>query len=263
MTAKQSLNTDSIGSVNMEDKENVDQGLTDGSFDSEYDENGVSPEERERSREELVKQLAAEMNRIDEEQAVKEEEKKRTARLDAYDWIQSIVSTLLIVIIAFIFIGRQIGVDGTSMRDTLHHEDSVFVTSLFYTPKYGDILIIKVAAYGDTPLVKRVIATEGQTININFDTSEVSVDGVVLSEPYIREPTKVRHNFEGEVTVPEGCVFVMGDNRNASIDSRHELVGFVDVRNIIGKVHVILLPGADQYEARDWSRIGSVYRNFK
>lgn len=217
------------------------------------------------ARAELVKKLAEELERIDAIEAEKEqaEEKKTESRLELYDWIQSIVSTLVIVILAFIFIGRQIGVDGTSMTNTLQHKDSVFVTSLLFTPKYGDIIIIKVEAFEEKPLVKRVIATEGQTININFDTSEVLVDGVVLDEPYIREPTRVSYNFDGEVTVPEGCVFVMGDNRNGSIDSRHDDVGFVDTRNIIGKVHFVLLPGKPEYSTRDWSRIGSVYRNFK
>ncbi|NLB29175.1 MAG: signal peptidase I [Clostridiales bacterium] len=207
--------------------------------------------------------LAAEMNRADE--LDEEEEKKRSSRLDVYDWIQSIVSTLIIVILAFIFIGRQIGVDGTSMRDTLHDADSVFVTGLFYTPHYGDIIIIKVDAYNDKPLVKRVIANEGQTIDINFDTSEVIVDGKVLYEPYIKEPTRVSLDFSGEVTVPEGCVFVMGDNRNASRDSRDMEIGFIDVRNVIGKVHFILFPGGTKADSavtapRDWSRIGSVYK---
>ena len=229
----------------------------------------ASADERERSREELADKLAAEMSRAAAEpedtetpETEPEDDKKSAARLDIYEWIQSVVSTLVIVILAFIFIGRQTGVNGTSMRDTLHNKDSLFVSDLFFTPKYGDIVIIKAAAFEDL-LVKRVIATEGQTIDINFDTSEVIVDGVVLNEPYINEPTKVRHDFNGEVTVPEGCVFVMGDNRNASGDSRSNTVGFVDVRNIIGKAHFMIMPGRDKKtnEPRDWSRFGSVYKN--
>ena len=229
----------------------------------------VSAAERERSREELAGKLAVEMDRVEAAidiaeilETEKEDEKKRASRLEMYDWIQSIVSTLVIVILAFIFIGRQTGVDGISMRNTLHNNDSVFVTGLFYKPHYGDIVIIRVESYGESLLVKRVIATEGQTVDINFETNEVFVDGVVLNEPYIREPTRERHDFSGEVTVPEGCIFVMGDNRNSSRDSRDGLVGFVDVRDVIGKVRFVIFPGKDKNsdEPRDWSHIGSVYK---
>jgi len=248
-------------------------GITDSSdvkTNSGADKHKVSSYERERSRAELEDILAAEMERtsaateIEYEMATDaEEEKKRVARLDSYDWIQSIVSTLVVVILAFIFIGRQTGVSGISMRNTLYDDDSVFVTSMFYTPKNGDIVIIKSDAFTDQLLVKRVIATQGQTLDINFDTNEVFVDGVVLNEPYIREPTRESRDFRGPVTVPEGCVFVMGDNRNQSRDSRESTVGFVDVREIIGKVHFIILPGMDKDNGipRDWSRLGSVYKN--
>ena len=198
----------------------------------------------------------------DEEPKVKtEEEKKQETRLDAYDWVQSIVSTLVVVILAFVFIGRQTGVSGYSMQNTLHNKDYVIITTLFYTPHYGDIVIINSDAFEDL-LVKRVIATEGQTIDINPETHEVIVDGFVLNEPYIREPTRAMLNFNGLVTVPEGCVFVMGDNRNQSRDSRDSAVGFVDVREIIGKVRFIILPGIDRENniPRDWSTLGSPYK---
>ena len=209
-----------------------------------------------------IEPLAIEQDGGEENEAEAEEEKARAARTDAYDWIQSIVSTLVIVILAFIFIGRQTGVTGVSMRNTLHNDDSVIVTGLFYKPKYGDIVIIKSDAFTDQLLVKRVIATEGQTIDINFETNEVLVDGIVLNEPYIREPTRERLDFNGAVTVPDGCVFVMGDNRNQSRDSRDSDVGFIDEREIIGKVHFIILPGMDKDNGipRDWSRLGSPYK---
>ena len=188
-----------------------------------------------------------------------EKDDKGKARMELYDWLQCIVSAVLCGILIFVFAGRVIGVDGTSMFDTLHHEDKVFMTDIFYTPKNGDIVIFHSDAYGDTPLVKRVIAVAGQTIDINFDTSEVSVDGVILQEDYIYEPTTSRQDFSGPVTVPDGYIFVMGDNRNASRDSRSDAVGLIDTRNILGKVHLITIPGKDDFGLRKWSRIGSVY----
>jgi signal peptidase I len=145
------------------------------------------------------------------------------------------------------------------MVPTLRNLDRVAITNLFFTPKNGDIIIIKTDTFGDIPIVKRVIAVGGQQVDIHFDTHEVIVDGVVQYEPYISEPTERALNFEGPVDVPEGYLFVMGDNRNESLDSRSSLVGMVDTRNVIGKVLMILLPGKDAYGLRSWNRIGSVY----
>jgi signal peptidase I len=181
--------------------------------------------------------------------------------MEMYDWVQCIVSTVLCTILFFAFIGRQIGVDGSSMSPTLKHLDRVAITNVFFTPKNGDIIIIKTDTFGEIPIVKRVIAVGGQTVDIHFDTHEVIVDGVVQYEPYISEPTERSLNFVGPVTVPENFLFVMGDNRNESLDSRSSLVGMVDTRNVLGKVLIIILPGKDAYGLRSWSRIGSVYKN--
>jgi signal peptidase I len=189
----------------------------------------------------------------------RERQRREAARMGLYDWVQCIVAALLCGILIFIFVGRIIGVDGTSMLQTLKHEDKIIMSNLFYEPAYGDIVVIKTDAYGDTPLVKRIIATEGQTIDIDFSTGDVKVDGVILDEDYINTPTTLREDFEGPVTVPEGCVFVMGDNRNASADSRSDNVGMVDARRIIGKVYMVLIPGKEAGDKRDWSRVGSVY----
>jgi signal peptidase I len=113
----------------------------------------------------------------------------------------------------------------------------------------------------DHSLVKRIIAVEGQTVDIDFDAGVVYVDGEALDEPYTYEPTFTREDFEGPVTVPEGCVFVMGDNRNGSTDSRDSRVGFAETRDIIGKVYIVIYPGQDMQGVRSWSRIGSVYSN--
>lgn len=187
--------------------------------------------------------------------------KPETVRMDAFDWLQCIVTALVCGIFIFVFIGRTIGVDGRSMLQTLHHHDRVVMSSLFFKPKYGDIIIFHSSAadFGGTPLVKRVIAVAGQTVDINFDTGEVFVDGLLLDEPYINEPTRTREDFTGPITVPDGCVFVMGDNRNNSSDSRDRRVGMVDTRYILGKVLFLLIPGTDSNRSRDWSRFGLIY----
>ena len=186
---------------------------------------------------------------------------KTKTRMELYDWLQCIVSAIILGIFIFVFIGRTIGVEGDSMRQTLHWNDRVIMSGLFYTPKNGDIIIFRppTEAFGSTPLVKRVIAMEGQTIDIDFDTGDVMVDGVVLDEPYINEVTASRLSFSGHETVPPGHVFVMGDNRNKSSDSRDSRIGMVDTRYILGKVLFLLIPGQTNNDPRDWSRIGLIY----
>jgi signal peptidase I len=180
------------------------------------------------------------------------------ARMELYDWLQCVVSAIICGIFLFVFVGRTIGVDGRSMMNTLHDRDRVIMSNLFYTPANGDIVVFHSPSdsFGGTPLVKRVIAIAGQTLDINFDTGDVFVNGNVIYEPYISEPTRNRQHFEGPVTVPEGFVFVMGDNRNSSTDSRDQKVGMVDTRYILGKVLFVAIPGADFNSPRDWSRIG-------
>jgi len=203
----------------------------------------------------------------DVDEALENSENTETAdpssktRMELYDWLQCIVTAIISGIFIFVFFGRTIGVDGISMMDTLRNADRVIMSNIFYTPRNGDIIVFQSpsVAFDGTPLVKRVIAIEGQTVDINFDTSQVFVDGVELSEDYILEPTSYnRHRFTGPVTVPEGYLFVLGDNRNSSTDSRDPQVGFVDTRYVLGRVHFIVIPGADASGNRDWSRIGFV-----
>jgi len=179
-------------------------------------------------------------------------------KLELYDWIQSVVFALVIGILVFIFIGRVVTVDGSSMYPTLHNADKIITSDLFYTPKNGDIVVFQTDVYGADALVKRVIATAGQTVDIDFDRGVVTVDGEALDEPYVNELTYTRESFSGPLTVPEGYLFVMGDNRNASEDSRSDRVGLVDTRCVIGKVLFIALPGKDA-GGRDLGRIGSPY----
>ena len=179
------------------------------------------------------------------------EEKKEEKGSAAFDWLQCIVAALVVCILIFVFVGRTVGVVGPSMQQTLIEGDRLIISRLFYTPKYGDIVVLRKDEFKEEPIIKRVIATEGQTVDIDFDAGIVYVDGKALDEPYTNTPTNVREDFTaGPVTVPEGCVFVMGDNRNHSTDSRTEVIGCVDTRYILGKALFRLTP---------LNRLGSVY----
>ena len=168
------------------------------------------------------------------------------ARRDTYDWIQSLMSALIFCVVLFVFFVRIIDVIGSSMEPTLYDGDKMLVSDLFYKPKAGDVVVFKKDEYDpDKALVKRVIATEGQVVNIDFDRGIVYIDGVPIEEDYISELTTAKLDFIGPKTVPEGCVFVMGDNRNMSTDSRKTEIGMVDSRLIIGKVYYVIYPLSD------------------
>ena len=166
----------------------------------------------------------------------------RSARGEVYEWIQCLVFALIFCVILFVFFFRLVDVVGDSMNPTLENADKMVVSDLFYKPKQGDIVIFRKDEYKPEALVKRVIATEGQTVEIDFNKGRVYVDGVLLDEPYIAETTRNQIDFTGIQVVPEGCVFVMGDNRNESADSRDSRIGMVDERLIIGKVLFTVFP---------------------
>jgi len=220
----------------------------------------LEPAEETEDGERLLEDAAERADDTDAE--ADEEGRYDKSKMEIYDWLQCVVSAIICGIFIFVFIGRAIGVEGDSMRDTLYWHDRVIMSNLFYTPRNGDIIIFRSPSesFGTSPLVKRVIATQGQTVDINFETGDVIVDGVILVEPYINEPTFNRIDFRGPVTVPDGHVFVLGDNRNRTSDSRDSRIGMVDVRYILGKVHFVAIPGGDNNSPRDWSRFGPVYR---
>ena len=165
------------------------------------------------------------------------------ARREAYDWIQSLISALLICVLVFVFVARIMDVNGTSMFPTLNNGDKVLVSDLFYEPKRGDIVVFKKDSYDDNKaLVKRVIAVEGDVVNIDFDKGIVYVNGAAAEEDYIDVLTTTKIDFIGPQTVPENCLFVMGDNRNASTDSRDKRIGMVDKRLVVGKVLLVIYP---------------------
>lgn len=158
-----------------------------------------------------------------------------------FDTAGSVVMALIIIFLCFTFLFRAVNVDGRSMVPTLADKDWLLVSD---SHKYerGDIIIITQPNDIDKPLVKRVIATGGETIDIDFVTHEVSVNGQVLKEDYINEPTALFYDVQFPYVVPEGCVFAMGDNRNDSLDSRSSRIGPIDERYILGKAKVRVLP---------------------
>lgn len=181
----------------------------------------------------------------DPDRASGKNSRETTVRSEIYDWLRCIVTAIVACVIIFVFFARIVGVVGSSMVPTLHEGDRIITSNLFYTPKQGDIVVLRKQSFDERAIVKRVIATEGQTVDIDFEAGIVYVDGEALTEDYVNAPIHDRIHFEGEVTVPEGCVFVLGDNRNASSDSRHAKLGCVDERYILGKAYLILLPFKD------------------
>lgn len=167
------------------------------------------------------------------------------ARRELYDWIQSLMAALIFCVLLFSFVIRLIDVSGPSMNPTLYDGNKMLVSDVFYKPKAGDIVIFWNVdeKNEEKALVKRVVATEGQEINIDFDNGTVYVDGQPLDEPYVAEPIhNSKQDFIGPKTVPAGCVFVLGDNRNSSRDSRASSIGMVDERLILGKVYAVIYP---------------------
>ena len=194
---------------------------------------------------------------------MEEQEKKVIPGRDLYEWVQSLVGSVLVVVAIFTFGIRMLGVDGHSMLNTLQHDDRLLVVNpIFYHDyQYGDIVILrKNGVFDNDPIVKRVIAVGGQTVDIDFNAGVVYVDGEALEEDYIREPTYTAEGTEFPLTVPEGSIFVMGDNRNGSSDSRDYRLGTVDTRYVIGKAAFLIFPGPDyDTEKRDFSRIGVIW----
>ena len=172
-----------------------------------------------------------------------ETDKRGDAAAAAYEWVEAAIFALVCVVLVFTFLFRIVGVDGESMQNTLMNHDRLILTRLPYTPERGDIVVIN--RYTAEPLVKRVIAVGGQTVEIDYDTGTVYVDGQPLEEDYIMEPMVRPESPYLQGTyweVPEGSVFVMGDNRNNSSDSRDSRLGPVDTRYVLGRAICTVLP---------------------
>ena len=166
---------------------------------------------------------------------------------DCYDWLQMLTIVLVGVVLVFTFLGMVIGVSGTSMYPTLHHQDIMVIQRVGYTPAQGDVVVLRKDSFLEEAIVKRVIAVAGQEVEIDYDANTVYVDGVALDEPYInQEDEDVMVERSGmvyrEFTVPKGCIFVMGDNRNGSTDSRYAELGMVDTGYVLGRALCVAFP---------------------
>ncbi len=178
-------------------------------------------------------------------------EKGLVTKRDVFEWLEVIVTAMVAVVVVFTLVFKVVTIDGGSMRETLHNGDKVVISNLFYTPKQKDVVVISrnidnsYENESQAPIIKRVIATEGQIVDIDFNTGMVYVDGVALDEPYTRTPTNLSYDIQFPVKVDDGCVFVLGDNRNDSHDSRSSLIGnngMIDTRYILGKAILKVFP---------------------
>ncbi|MBO4452368.1 MAG: signal peptidase I [Clostridia bacterium] len=218
-----------------------------------YDDNNEFPEEREDtvSAEEPGEKTV--VTQTAEEETPPEKKKKNTVGV-VYDYVETFCFALAVMMVMFLFVFRYVSVDGDSMRETLHDRDKLIISNLFYTPKTGDIIVINPESHtaGEEPIIKRVIAVGGQTVLIDYQNWKVYVDGVELDEPYIEAMRSTYGSFsmhesnvakyKHEFVVDEGKVFVMGDNRNNSTDSRDSRYGEIGVNRILGRVLFRIYP---------------------
>lgn len=159
-----------------------------------------------------------------------------------YEFVESAAFAVAFITLMILFVCRFIVVDGSSMNNTLYHGERLIITNFLYSPEKGDIVVTdKKNSYGQ-PLIKRVIATEGDTISIDYNTGDVYVNGQMLQEDYIKEKIMATGGGVYEITLDEGKLFLMGDNRNASSDSRVREIGPVDEKSILGKVILRVSP---------------------
>lgn len=193
-----------------------------------------------------------------------EDAEARIPGRDLYEWVRSCVTAVLIIVLVFTFVVRMMGVQGPSMRQTLQEGDRLLVLNSLLVRDYrqGDIVIARKESFSEDPIVKRIIAVGGQTVDIDFGAGTVYVDGEALDEDYINDRTYTYEGTDFPLTVPEGSVFLMGDNRNMSTDSRDVRIGTVDTRYLIGKAVFLLYPGPDSVtQKREFSRIGFLSRD--
>ncbi len=191
----------------------------------------------------------------------KEEKKpgwKKSLVLYLHDWIYLLMAVLLVFLLLF----RVIVVSGDSMYTTLWDGDYLLLLSnvFYHEPQQGDIVVISKKSFDNgTPIVKRVIATEGQTVDIDFENGVVYIDHVALQEDYINNLTVNSWGVSFPLTVEDGCIFVLGDNRAVSKDSRDPEIGQIDKREILGKAIYLMIPGTHHNEfPRDTTRIGAI-----
>lgn len=198
------------------------------------------------------------------EKKKKQEKSKEEVKLTLPQRIVSDFRDLIYVLAIFMFIYmlllRVVVVVGPSMYNTLVDGDRLVLISnvLYQNPKQGDVIVASKDSFRDGEcIIKRVIATEGQTVDIDFQLGVVYVDGIALQEDYTYTMTTTPEGMKFPATVPEGCVFAMGDNRNNSMDSRNPQIGFIDQREILGKAVFLMMPGTHAgTEEPQYDRIG-------
>ena len=190
-----------------------------------------------------------------------EEKNNKMTKQGLWKDTKEILVILMVFMLVYVLFFRVVVVVGDSMNDTLVDGDRLLLISslLYRNPEQGDIIVASKDTFKDgEPIIKRVIATEGQVVDIDFSTSTVYVDGVALTEPYISTPTSTNGGMTFPLTVPEGCVFVMGDNRMNSLDSRSTQIGIIDEREILGKAVFLVFPGMDDEHDFELGRIGAL-----
>lgn len=187
-------------------------------------------------------------NTEETEESINEPEKKKSFAEQLFEWVEIFFTAWICIILVMTFIGRHVTVNGQSMEMTLHDGERLIISNFLYKPKQNDIVVIYVPGI-DTPIIKRVIATEGQTVDFDFENWQVIVDGEALDEPYVNYVSGVPMNavhvhgiYNLPLTVEKDKVFVLGDNRNNSRDSRDNSIGQVPIRNIAGRVLIRFAP---------------------
>ena len=190
------------------------------------------------------------------------EEKKLGWKKNTMLYIHDLIYLLAGIMIVFLLVFRVIVVSGSSMYSTLVDGDYLLLLSnvFYHEPENGDIVVISKESFDNgKPIVKRVIATEGQTVDIDFAQGIVYVDGVALQEDYIHSLTTVDEGTVFPLTVEEGCIFVLGDNRGVSLDSRNPNIGQIDTREVLGKAIFLMYPGTHFGQVlQDFDRLGVI-----
>ena len=197
-----------------------------------------------------------------ENKEMQKAQRMQAQQKNVLSYLHDLVFGLAAVLLVFMLLFRVVIVSGPSMQKTLVDGDGIILlSSAFYkNPQYGDIIVASKDSFkAGEPIIKRVIATEGQKVDIDFVAGIVYVDDQPLDEPYTNTPTNLPQGINFPLVVEPGCIFVMGDNRNDSKDSRSPEIGLIDKREVLGKALFLVFPGKDPItENRDFGRIGAL-----
>ena len=183
---------------------------------------------------------------------------KPTIVSEIFDWLEAAVASVLAVILVFTFLFRVVGVDGESMQNTLQDKDKVIITHLFYTPEPGDIVVIS-RKYDNNPaednnqnkpIIKRVIGVAGDVVDLDYEHQQVMITRNGVSRVFEEPPDllgaleKRTGYLDFPLEVKPGKIFVMGDHRNNSYDSRYASLGLIDERYVLGKAVFRIWPAS-------------------